>query len=331
MSNEIVQFPSVLPLANASSGCPLRLAGAAETPSPDVPNTSSIRALRLTGSSEPPPSIVPSSERKEICSLPQEDLVYTTDSKDVVDEVAAQTQDCVSKSNALDDLPCYPVPPAQVHANLLQRILSPLKARFKRIIWRGRVKTIRTELGPLEALNRDDLTACFMSRKYERHIRVEVPLENGQHATRIAHALFDWHCQHNLMGPSFNDLFTGVKYGTDERIAYARTPAGKAYSRLSFVGRWGSLDPDLDSRFNTALFRVMEHDIGCDIVIGRRQILELGLFSDEGHLRPAVPATSYHAPYPGYDSMSTSNTRHRMPHANSRGYRTQREWSRQSS
>ncbi|OAG07177.1 uncharacterized protein CC84DRAFT_642197 [Paraphaeosphaeria sporulosa] len=126
--------------------------------------------------------------------------------------------------------------------------------------------------------------------RFERTIDLNLTQLNGEIYKCSARALIDIHSPCNLISASMIEGFPPLVYESTERKCYARTPAGLAYSNGRVKARWHCEDrANFDPTFEEAEFWVMEHDIGCDIVLGEPTIREHRLLQPESWIPLAVP------------------------------------------
>ncbi|KAL1600693.1 hypothetical protein SLS60_007081 [Paraconiothyrium brasiliense] len=129
-----------------------------------------------------------------------------------------------------------------------------------------------------------------MRRLFERDIKIELPLENGDRLPLTARAWLDWFCPCNIVDQRLLERVPPLKYDVIDLEHYAQTPAGPAYSTARFEGRWFCEDIDaFDPCYDSTEFRVSDRDLRCDVIIGRPAIIKHKLFQAEPAMPLAVP------------------------------------------
>ncbi|KAJ4361047.1 uncharacterized protein N0V89_001616 [Didymosphaeria variabile] len=150
----------------------------------------------------------------------------------------------------------------------------------------------------------DERAQHIMRQLFERDIRIEVPLANGDRPLIVARAWLDWFCPCNLVDQRMLEGLPSLKYDSIDREHYAITPAGRAYSTARFEGRWFCADIDaFDPCYDPTEFRVSDHDLRCDVIIGRPAIIKHKLFQGEPSMPLAVPL-GVRTPHIRIDRMS---------------------------
>jgi hypothetical protein len=136
--------------------------------------------------------------------------------------------------------------------------------------------------------------------RFERYIKLEVPLKDGTFTFINVVAMIDYHSPVNVISRQLLDRFSDMKVDSTERRHYADTLGGRAYSVAHVTAKWHCNTPDLfDPIFDEAEFQISEHRYRFEVIIGRPAIMKHSLFNDQGEKPMAAPSglRTQHPPY----------------------------------